>query len=97
MELATKRFIRDDGSSPVGYGYTFWIMDDALGVPEDTFMSHGDRLNDSYIIPSLDLVVIRQGNFNPDDKALVRTELIQKIVAAIPHSTESSSINLRFF
>ncbi len=90
MELATKRFIRDDGSSPVGYGYTFWIMDDAPGVPEDTFMSHGDRLNDSYIIPSLDLVVIRQGNLNPADRALVRTELIRKIVAAIPHSTEPS-------
>jgi len=49
-------------------------------------MSRGHNLNHSFVIPSLDLVVVRQGNHNrqlqgePD----FSTTLIQKIVAAIP-------------
>jgi CubicO group peptidase (beta-lactamase class C family) len=84
MEKATRRYVRDNGESPVGYGYTFWIRDEWPGVPQDTFMSCGDRNNDSYIIPSMDLVVVRQGNFNPVDRAAVRQELIERIVAAFP-------------
>jgi CubicO group peptidase (beta-lactamase class C family) len=84
METATSRYVRDNGEAPMDYGYTFWICDQWPGVPEDTFMSCGDRHNDSYVIPSLDLVVVRQGNFNPADRAAARKELIQRIVAAFP-------------
>ena len=54
------------------------------GVPDDMFMSRGHNHNNSYVIPSLDLVVVRQGNDNrrlPGDN--FQTTLIQKIVGAI--------------
>lgn len=85
MDIATKRFVRDDGSTPNGYGYTFWVMDDIEGVPNDMFMSRGHNLNHSFIIPSKDLVVVRQGN---DNRRTVNGEdfsaaLIRKVLAAI--------------
>jgi hypothetical protein len=33
-------------------------------VPNDLYMSRGHKLNPSYVIPSLDLAVVRQGNQN---------------------------------
>jgi len=43
-------------------------------------------MNDSYVVPSLDLVVVRQGNENntTEDRLHFRKTIIQKIVAAIP-------------
>jgi len=73
LEVATRRFVRADGATPNDYGYTFWIMDEVDGVPRDAFSTHGDRLNDSYVVPSLD----------PPERAKVRNELLQKIVAAL--------------
>ncbi len=86
MTLATSRFVRDDGRAPSNYGYTFWIQDDMERVPNDLFMSRGHNQNHSYIIPSLDLVVVRQGNDNRrqiGNQPPFSTALIQKIVAAI--------------
>ncbi len=86
LNLATSRFVREDGATPVKYGYTFWIQDDLENVPTDLFMSRGHNMNHSYVIPSLDLVVVRQGNQNrqPQGQPDFGTTLIQKIVAAIP-------------
>jgi len=86
MNLATSRFVRDNGETPNNYGYTFWIMDDVENVPKDLFMSRGHNMNHSFVIPSLDLVVVRQGNDNrrqTDDGRPFATTLIQKIVTAI--------------
>jgi hypothetical protein len=49
-------------------------------------MSRGHNLNHSYVIPSLDLVVVRQGNQNRQlrGEPPFATSLIQKIVAALP-------------
>ena len=89
MNLATHRFVRDDGSTPMNYGYTFWIQDEWENVPKDTFMSRGHNLNHCYVIPSLDLVVVRQGNeSNSPEAALFAKTLIQNIVAAIPGKTD---------
>ncbi len=80
------------GKLPVKYGYTFWIQDDLENVPKDLFMSRGHNLNHSFVIPSLDLVVVRQGNENRQAKGQppFSTTLIQKIVAAIPtHEAQS--------
>ena len=85
MRLATRRFVRDDGTSPNNYGFTFWTHNGEEGVPSDLFMSRGHNLNHSYVIPSLDLVVARLGNDNrrqPDGGPPFQTALIQKIVAA---------------
>ena len=86
LNLATSRFVRDNGDTPHNYGYTFWIMDDVEDVPKDLFMSRGHNLNDSFVIPSLDLVVVRQGNENRRDAdgRPFATTLIQKIVATLP-------------
>lgn len=85
LKLATQRYRRDDGSTPNNYGYTFWVMDDLPGVPNDLYMSRGHNQNHSFIIPSLDLVVVRQGNDNRRtiDGEPFETALIQKVVAAI--------------
>jgi CubicO group peptidase (beta-lactamase class C family) len=89
IKLATNRFVQDNGKSPNNYGYTFWILDEWENVPKDAFMTRGNNLNDSYIIPSLDLVVVRQGNENSttEERSLFRKNVIQKIVAAIPPKT----------
>ena len=86
LNLATKRYRREDGSQPSNYGYTFWVQDEWAGVPEDTFMARGHNLNDCYIIPSLELVVARQGNANPDRATANQFShnLIRQIVAAMP-------------
>jgi CubicO group peptidase (beta-lactamase class C family) len=85
LNVATNKYVRDDGTTPMQYGYTFWIMDDIEGVPNDLFMSRGHNINHSFVIPSLDLVVVRQGNQNrqlPNEPRFANT-LIQKIVAAL--------------
>ncbi len=86
LKQATSRHVRDNGETPVKYGYTFWIGDDTEDIPSDMFMSRGHNMNHSFTIPSLDLVVIRQGNEsrqNRDEPPFSNT-LMQKIVAAIP-------------
>ena len=86
MKLAASRFVRESGETPNPYGYTFWIQDELENVPKDLFMSRGHNQNHSFIIPSLDLVVVRQGNDNRrqvDGQPFLST-LIQKIVAAMP-------------
>jgi hypothetical protein len=85
MRLATRRFVRDDGSSPNNYGFTFWTHDGEEGVPADLYMSRGHNQNHSYVIPSLDLVVVRQGSDNRRevDGQPFSTTLIRKIVAAV--------------
>ena len=87
LKLATRRFVRDNGETPNNYGYTFWIQDEVENVPNDMYMSRGHNLNHSYVLPSLDLVVVRQGNDNsrgPRGETPFATALIQKIVAALP-------------
>jgi CubicO group peptidase (beta-lactamase class C family) len=85
LEVATHRFVRDNGEAPSNYGYTFWVMDEIAGVPSDLYMSRGHNLNHSFVIPSLDLVVVRQGNDNRrmDGEEPFSDRLIREIVAAI--------------
>ena len=85
MNLATSRYVRDNGETPAKYGYTFWVQDDIESVPDDLYMSRGHNQNHSYVIPSLDLVVVRQGNRNrqPEGELPFSTTLIQKIVTAV--------------
>lgn len=84
LQQATRRFVRDDGAKPANYGLTFWVQDAWEGVPRDTFMSRGHNLNDCYVIPSLDLVVVRQGNKSDTRETNGRFShtLIKNIVAA---------------
>ena len=86
MKQATTRFRQANGEAPMNYGYTFWIHDEGDTVPRDTFASRGHSINDCYIIPSLDLVIARQGNNNPPREQrnhFVKT-LLGKIISALP-------------
>ena len=49
-------------------------------------MSRGHNINHSYLIPSLDLVVVRQGNESRPGRegGLFARQLIQNVVAALP-------------
>jgi CubicO group peptidase (beta-lactamase class C family) len=85
IEQATRRFQHSDNSRPMNYGYTFWLQDDWEEIPRDTFGSRGHNINDCYVIPSLDLVITRQGNDNPprgERDNFVRG-LIKEIVDAV--------------
>ena len=84
MQQATTRYVQSSGAT-APYGLTFWVVDEWENVPTDTFASRGHNVNDCYVIPSLDLVVARQGNDNPTGPArehFAKT-LIQMIVAAV--------------
>jgi len=86
LKQATSRFIRDNGETPARYGYTFWIQDDVDYLPDDTYMSRGHNMNHSWVIPSLDLIIVRQGNRSEprhEGSQFVKN-FIQKIVEAIP-------------
>jgi CubicO group peptidase (beta-lactamase class C family) len=51
------------------YGYTFWVNTDAVlwpTVPRDAFAFRGYGANRCYVVPSLDLVVVRVGDAPPN-------------------------------
>lgn len=60
------------------YGYTWWVNAPGTqwpGIPRDAFAASGYRCNRCYVIPSLDLVVVRIGSGPPswDESAFVST------------------------
>jgi len=85
INQATTRFKRPDGSTPMNYGYTFWMQDEWDGVPMDTFASRGHNVNDCYVIPSLDLVIARLGNNNPqrEQRDILVKDLLSGVVRAV--------------
>jgi CubicO group peptidase (beta-lactamase class C family) len=53
------------GSGHVGYGYQWWLADVA-GAPDDLFAARGHDGQYIFVIPSLDLVVVRNGTYVKD-------------------------------
>lgn len=49
-----------------GYGYMWWLLDDVEGVPGDAYAAEGHDGQFIYVIPSLDLVVVRTGTYVKD-------------------------------
>lgn len=84
MRQATRRFKQPNGKSH-NYGYTFWVQDTWENIPNDTFASRGHNINDCYVIPSLDLVVARQGNDNPprEERNRFVETLLEKIASSM--------------
>jgi CubicO group peptidase (beta-lactamase class C family) len=65
IELATK----SSQDLNRNYGYTFWVNTDGThwpAVPKDAFAFQGYGANRCYIVPSLDLVVVRLGYGPPN-------------------------------
>jgi CubicO group peptidase (beta-lactamase class C family) len=52
-------------TAPDGYGYQWWLGD-VPGVPADMFSARGHDGQYIYVIPSLDLVVVRNGTYVKD-------------------------------
>ena len=51
------------------YGYTFWVNTDGVlwpTAPRDAFAFRGYGANRCYVVPSLDLVVVRVGDAPPN-------------------------------
>ena len=84
IKQATRRFKQVNGESN-NYGYTFWVQDTWDGIPKDCYGSRGHNINDCYVIPSLDLVVMRMGNDNPprDQRNLFVETLMTKLVDSV--------------
>jgi CubicO group peptidase (beta-lactamase class C family) len=80
MEQATQT---SQGYNP-DYGYTWWVNTAGKywpGLPRDAFALSGYRSNRGYIIPSLDLVVVRIGSGPPtwEEQGLI-TGIVNSIV-----------------
>ncbi len=80
IDLAT----RSSQSINPSYGYTFWVNAEGTlwpGVPKDAFGLMGFATNRCYVVPSLDLVVVRLG-YGPTPIGPVEVPLTS-IVAAV--------------
>jgi len=78
IELATQ----SSQSLNPDYGYTFWVNTNGRwpGVPKDAFAFSGFASNRCYIVPSLDLVVVRLGY---DPAAWPEPALLAPVVSSI--------------
>jgi len=64
------------------YGAQWWTAAKFPGAPADAVMTLGKDCNDGFVVPSLDLVVVRLGDGNKFPKDFER-DLIRKVVAAV--------------
>lgn len=64
-----------------GYGAGFWLLNKSDGIPADAFGAFGNRGQYLIIIPSRQLVIVRQG-FDDDKNRLDIAALVKAIVAA---------------
>jgi CubicO group peptidase (beta-lactamase class C family) len=85
IELAT----RSSQDLNRNYGYTFWVNTDGThwaATPRDAFAFQGYGSNRCYVVPSLDLVVVRLGYAPP---VLPDNAILPSVVNAVIDSTES--------
>lgn len=64
-----------------GYGAGFWLLNKTDGVPADAFGAFGNRGQYLIVIPSRQLVIVRQG-YDDDKNRLDIAALVKAIVAA---------------
>jgi CubicO group peptidase (beta-lactamase class C family) len=85
IELAT----RSSQNLNRKYGYTFWVNTDGSqwpAVPKDAFAFQGYGSNRCYIVPSLDLIVVRLGYAPP---VWSESALLPSVVGAIVDSSQA--------
>ncbi|MDO9368192.1 MAG: serine hydrolase [Sphingopyxis sp.] len=66
---------------PFGYGAGFWLFNKSDGIPADAFGAFGNRGQYLVIIPSRQLVIVRQG-YDDDKNRLDIAAFVKAIVAA---------------
>lgn len=80
-----RRFVTTpSGPQPAGmfgYGAGFWLLHKSDGIPADAFGAFGNRGQYLIIIPSRQLVIVRQG-YDDDKNRLDIAALVRAIVAA---------------
>lgn len=64
-----------------GYGAGFWLLNKSKGIPADAFGAFGNRGQYLIIIPSRDLVIVRQG-YDDAKNRLDIAKLVEAVVAA---------------
>lgn len=64
-----------------GYGAGFWLLDKSDAIPADAFGAFGNRGQYVIVIPSRELVIVRQG-YDDDKVRLDTAALVKAIVAA---------------
>ena len=64
-----------------GYGAGFWLLNKSAGIPSDAFGAFGNRGQYVVVIPSRQLVIVRQG-YDDDKARLDIAQLTAAIVAA---------------
>jgi CubicO group peptidase (beta-lactamase class C family) len=64
-----------------GYGAGFWLLGKSDGVPADAFGGFGNRGQYVIVIPSRELVIVRQG-YDDDKTRLDIAKLVKAVVAA---------------
>lgn len=66
---------------PFGYGAGFWLLNRSEGIPADAFGAFGNRGQYLVIVPSRQLVIVRQG-YDDDKNRLDIAALVKAVVAA---------------
>ncbi len=74
LEVVPEAWVQESlepSPSFVGYGYFWWLTGRtperaADGLPEDTYSARGHDGQFIYVVPSLDLVVVRNGRYDKD-------------------------------
>ncbi|MGQ2935955.1 MAG: serine hydrolase domain-containing protein [Sphingopyxis sp.] len=64
-----------------GYGAGFWLLNKSEGIPADAFGGFGNRGQYVIVIPSRELVIVRQG-YDDDKTRLDIAKLVKAVVAA---------------
>ncbi|WP_428628159.1 serine hydrolase domain-containing protein [Sphingopyxis sp.] len=70
-------------AGPFGYGAGFWLLNKSDGIPADAFGAFGNRGQYLVVIPSRDLVIVRQG-YDDDKNRLDIAAFVKAVVAADP-------------
>ena len=68
-------------AGPFGYGAGFWLLNKSDGIPADAFGAFGNRGQYLVVIPSRQLVIVRQG-YDDDKNRLDIAKLVKAVVAA---------------
>lgn len=80
-----RRFVTTpSGPQPAGafgYGAGFWLLDKSEGIPADAFGAFGNRGQYVVVIPSRQLVIVRQG-YDDDKNRLDIAKLVAAVVEA---------------
>ena len=64
-----------------GYGAGFWLLNKSKDIPADAFGAFGNRGQYLVVIPSRELVIVRQG-YDDDKNRLDIAKLVEAVVAA---------------